>query len=401
MIEPLQLIETETLYSLSRICWETGDWKAALDEIILKIRPFFIFDNFAIYIYEPIDSNLEIAYARATGRGKSKEADVAWGETISNEVIKTGKTKLIQPDQESSDRLQKPLLLGIPLQSKNAKFGVVVFIRFGSPEFNNDQIKFAEFMVQQIASMILRQEREEMIKKLESHIQTLQIQEDFISTLSHEIQNPIGFIKGYTTTLLRKDTTWNPEIQFEFLNIIDKETDNLKDLMDNLLDSSKLQSGKANLNLQIIRLDALLNDVVSHAKIHHPDLIIHLDIRQELPTFQGDPRRLKQVFDNLISNATKYAPDSPVKIRVYRETNGISIDLRDQGPGIPSHEIDKIFERFYRSNSHIHVSHGSGLGLFICKKIIEAHRGTISASSIPGKGVTFHIFLPLDSTEEK
>ena len=101
MIEPLKLIETETLYSLSRICWETGDWKTALDEIIIKIRPFFIFDNFAIYIYEPIDSNLEIAYARATGRGKSKEADVAWGETISNEVIKTGKTKLIKPDYES------------------------------------------------------------------------------------------------------------------------------------------------------------------------------------------------------------------------------------------------------------------------------------------------------------
>ncbi len=325
---------------------------------------------------------------------------MAWGETISNEVIKTGKTKLIKPDQDSSDRLQKPLLLGIPLQSKNAKFGVVVFIRFGSPEFNNDQIKFAEFMVQQIASMILRKEREEMIKKLESHIQTLQIQEDFISTLSHEIQNPIGFIKGYTTTLLRKDTTWNQEVQFEFLNIIDNETDNLKDLMDNLLDSSKLQSGKANLNLQIIRLDALLNDVVSHAKIHHPDLIIHLDIRQELPTFQGDPRRLKQVFDNLISNATKYAPNSPVKIRVYREANGISIDLRDQGPGIPSHEIDKIFDRFYRSNSQIHISHGSGLGLFICKKIIEAHGGTISAFSVPGKGATFHIFLPLDSSEE-
>jgi len=398
MKEQLQKIDADTLYSLSRICWETSDWKTALDEIILKIRPYFIFDNLAIYLYDQTYSNLEIAFARATGRGKSKEADVAWGETISNEIIRTGKTILIAPEEESSDRLLEPLLLGVPLQSNNAKFGMVVFIRFGSPEFTQEHINFAEFMVQQIASMIFRVDREEMIRKLEGHIQTLQIQEDFISTLSHEIKNPIGFIKGYTTTLLRKDITWDHDVQVEFLNIIDSETDHLKELIDNLLDSSRLQSGKINLNLQIIRLDALLNDVILHAKIHHPELLIHLDIRQELPTFQGDPRRLKQVFDNLISNIEKYAPNSPVKIRVYKEPKGISIDVRDHGQGIPANELQKVFVRFYRSQAHAEDTHGSGLGLYICKKIIEAHQGEINASSFPGKGTTIHIFIPIDRT---
>lgn len=394
----IQSVETSTLYSLSKICWETSDWRKALDEITISIRPYFIFDNFAVYLFDSFTSNLEVAYAKATGRGKSKEADAAWGEVIANEVLKNGKTILQEPQNENTDRLKRPHLLGIPLQSRNAGFGVVVLIRFGTPKFTEDHIRFAEFMSQQISSMILRQEREDMIKKLESHIQTLQIQDDFISTLSHELKSPIGFIKGYATTLLRKDTTWSRDIQMEFLHIIDQETDRLKELIDNLLDSSRLQSGNIKLNIQIIRLDALLNDVVAHAKMHHPEMHISLDIRQELPTLQGDPRRLKQVFDNLISNAAKYASSSPVNIRVYRETNGISIDIRDRGPGIPQHDLDKIFERFYRSDAHADIPQGSGLGLFISKKIIEAHNGEISATSMLGNGATFHIFLPLENT---
>ncbi len=396
MIEPLQPIETSTLYALSQICWQTSDWKQALDEIIKTIRPHFIFDNIAVYLYDKNSSQIEITYARATGRGKSKEADVAWGEVIINEVMHKGTVILQEPETPHQDRLQQPYLLGIPLQSKNAGYGAVVFVRFGTPEFNPDHVRFAEYMSQQISSMILRSEREDIIRELEEHINTLQIQDDFISTLSHELKNPIGFIKGYTTTLLRKDTTWSRDIQTEFLNIIDTETDRLRELIDNLLNSSRLQSGQVILNTQILRVDALLNDVVAHATIHHPTVEITLDIRQELPSLMGDPRRLKQVFDNLIANTAKYAPGSSIHIRVYRETNGISLDFRDRGPGIPAKDLVKIFERFYRSDAHADISHGSGLGLFISKKIIEAHHGEISATSMVGKGTTIHIFLPLE-----
>jgi signal transduction histidine kinase len=394
MIEPLLPIKTETLYSLSKICWESSNWKQALDVICSEIRPYFIFDNLAVYLYDESHSDLDIAYARATGRGKNKEADVAWGESIISDVIKNNRTILSEPSEEESDRLKRPHILAIPLQSKKAELGVVVIIRFGTPIFTRDHINFAEFMSSQISSMILRQERESMINQLQEHIQTLQIQDDFISTLSHELKNPIGFIKGYTTTLLRQDTSWSIENQNEFLQIIDQETDRLKELIDNLLDSSRFQSGKTTLNIQLLRIDALLNDVISHARIHHPELQINLDIRQELPTLQGDPRRLKQVFDNLVSNAAKYAPGKPLLIRIYKEPQGITIDVKDTGPGIPAKDLEKVFERFYRSEAHNQDTRGSGLGLFICKKIIEAHQGQINATSIPGKGTTIHVFLP-------
>ena len=195
---------------------------------------------------------------------------------------------------------------------------------------------------------------------------------------------------------MRQDTSWSNADQKEFLQIIDQETDRLKDLIDNLLDSSRLQSGNATLNKQLLRIDALLKDVISHASVHHPDIKINLDIRQELPTLQGDPRRLKQVFDNLVSNADKYASGKPLLFRVYRESHGITVDVKDTGPGIPTKDLEKVFDRFYRSEVHSQDTRGSGLGLFICRKIIEAHQGNIKATSIPGKGTTIHVFLPFN-----
>ena len=149
--------------------------------------------------------------------------------------------------------------------------------------------------------------------------------------------------------------------------------------------------------MQILRVDALLNDVISHARVHYPDLKINLDVRQELPALQGDPRRLKQVFDNLVSNVVKYAPESPLNFRVFKEPDGISIDVKDFGPGIPSDDLERVFERFYRSDAHAGDTRGSGLGLFICKKIIEAHNGQLTVSSFLGRGTTFHVHLPFNN----
>jgi signal transduction histidine kinase len=394
IIDPSIPIQTETLYMLSNICWRSSDWKQALDVICNEIRPYFVFDNLVVYLYDETELSLEVAYARATGRGKYKEADVSWGESALNEFIKTNRTLLKEPAIDEPDRFKKPHILVVPLQSNNAKFGAVAFIRFETPQFTQDHINFAEFMSSQISAMILRQDYESMISQFRKQVETLQIQEDFISTLSHEVNTPIGFIKGYTTTLLRSDIDWDTQDQEEFLRIIDQETDRLKDLIDNLLDSSRLHSGTVRLNMQAVRIEAILQDVVSYANVHYPDLEINLDIRQDLPVLQGDPKRLKQVFDNLVSNVVKYAPEKPLHIRVYREENGVTIDFKDGGKGIPPRDLERIFDRFYRSESLPTTSHGSGLGLYICKKIIEAHNGTISVSSIVNIGTTMHVFLP-------
>ena len=119
----------------------------------------------------------------------------------------------------------------------------------------------------------------------------------------------MGFIKGYATTLLRSDADWSRETQKEFLQIIDHETDQLEELIGNLLDSARLQSGQLRMEMQPIRIDTVLKDVIQRSKIHYPGIKISLGLPKEIPIINADPRRLAQVFSNLINNGVKYVPN--------------------------------------------------------------------------------------------
>jgi signal transduction histidine kinase len=235
---------------------------------------------------------------------------------------------------------------------------------------------------------------ERQIQTLEIQNQAAQLQEDFINTITHELRSPLGFIKGYTTTLLRSDTDWNEKTQKEFLSIIDQETDNLQDLIGNLLDSARLQSGQLPMDFQAVRLDSIMNGVIQRIKSYHPEIKILEEISEDVPKVQGDSRRLAQVFENLLGNTVKYAPGSDVIITIRPEKAGAAVYLRDHGPGISPEYLPHLFERFFRVPDHSPSVHGSGLGLYICKQILDAHGGSISAESELGQGTTFRVWLP-------
>lgn len=387
-------INSENFYKINQIVCKTSNWKVALDEIIHFVHTFYIFDNLAIYLFDRNRTNLDVVYAKAMGRGKTGEADVAWGESLANQVVQEARTILQEPPGENKDRLQKPIILGIPLQVEDQIFGTIQIVRFGTPDFTQDQVHYGEFIAGQISLLLKQHQLTEQVESYKDLLNSLQVQEDFLSTLSHELHSPIGYIKGYTTTLLREDTQWNKANQNEFLKIIDQETDNLKDLVENLLDSSRLQSGQIKMNFQIVRLDALLNDAIARAKLHHPRMIFHQSVNPSFKPIMGDARRLAQVFDNLTSNVEKYAPGSPVFIRIEQNDEGTKIFIEDHGPGIPPEHLKHIFERFYRAPNSSSEVHGSGLGLFICKQIIRAHYGSINVKSELNKGTIFEIFLP-------
>jgi two-component system sensor histidine kinase KdpD len=226
----------------------------------------------------------------------------------------------------------------------------------------------------------------------------MQLQEDFVSTISHELRTPLGFIKGYSTSLLREDTSWDEATQKEFLTIIDEETDRLSLLIENVLESARLQSRTLQLRFQPLRLDAVLRDVVTRIRVRHKDLDVSMDLNT-VPSFHGDGVRLAQVFENLFTNAIKYAPDAPIRVLLSQVENNVVVSFTDQGPGITQDYLPFIFDRFYRVRSEKSIT-GTGLGLYICKQIIEAHRGKIWAESAPGQGTTFFIELPLNSTNE-
>jgi len=139
--------------------------------------------------------------------------------------------------------------------------------------------------------------------------------------------------------------------------------------------------------------------VILRLRARHKDLDVTTEFKT-IPPIHGDGVRLAQVFDNLFTNALKYAPGAPIIVLLEKVENNILISFIDHGPGIPKESLGLIFERFYRVRTERSVT-GTGLGLYICKQIIEAHRGKIWAESTPGVGTTFIIELPINSSSAR
>jgi len=167
-------------------------------------------------------------------------------------------------------------------------------------------------------------------------------------------------------------------------------------LIENVLESARLQSKTLPLRFQPLRLDAVLRDVIMRLRTRNKNLDISMDLKTA-PPVHGDGVRLSQVFENLFTNAIKYAPGAPIIVALNQVGEAVIISFMDRGPGIPAESLPFIFDRFYRVRSERTVT-GTGLGLYICKQIIHAHRGKIWAESTPGQGTTFFIELPINSS---
>ena len=390
-------ISRSTLYKLSEIASQDTSWKLLLDDLFTFSRKEFIVDNLAIYQAFKATNRLEAIYARSFGRGKSGEADVSWGDAIATQAVQEMRMIYDAPHEiDSQDRLSFPFTFAYPFRLNSETVGVIVYIRFGGPTFSETDIQYVEFMSRQVTFILQKKLLDDFSEKIRKQANTTELQQNFINTISHELRNPLGFIKGYTTTLLREDTQWDKTTQTDFLRIIERETNHLQELIDNLLDSSRLQSGQMRFDWQAVRMDALIRDEVSRAQINNPNLVFHLDFDEVLPPIHGDPDRLAQVIDNLINNSVKYAPGAEISITLRNTRDQVLIDFRDSGPGISENYLNQIFERFFRDPDQSIKVHGSGLGLSICKEIIEKHSGEISASCPPGWGLTFTIHLPVN-----
>jgi signal transduction histidine kinase len=388
--------ELNAVYSIARIVAETFDTEAGLEAVFRLARTIFIFDVAALYLQNQETGVLEPAYARALGRGRSQEAEVAWGEPAATEAFRAGETVLRHEDQgptvSGRERLRD--FLGLPMMVGGRCVGGLVFGRFGGPAYPPEQIRLAEFVAYHVGQLLENRRMASRIASLEAQRELAKMQDEFISTVSHELRTPLGFIKGYVTTLLRDDQKWDDATRNEFLRIVDDEADRLRELIDNLLDSSRLESGRLGMTCESTRLVSVIRDTAMRVRSLHPELDLTLETPDELPIVQVDATRIAQVLDNLLSNAVKYAPGAPVTIRASAEPDCIRIEVSDRGPGIPPEHLGRLFERFFRVPARSGGVRGTGLGLHICRKIVEAHGGQISAESRVDEGTTFSFTIP-------
>jgi signal transduction histidine kinase len=190
------------------------------------------------------------------------------------------------------------------------------------------------------------------------------------------------------------------ETQQEFLGIIDDEADKLSEQIENLLDSFRLKSQSADLQLKWIPLDAFFKGILDKLSNQDLNLEINLEILPSDLEIFVDSKMLSQVVTNMISNASKYAPNSILEIRAFSTGANIQLMFEDNGPGIAPEHLDNIFKQFYRVPERSGGVRGTGLGLFICQQIVTAHNGKIWVESIVGQGSTFFITIPNSPTDK-
>jgi PAS domain S-box-containing protein len=218
----------------------------------------------------------------------------------------------------------------------------------------------------------------------------------FISIISHELKTPVSLIKGYAGTLRREDARWDPATVQDSLAVIEEESDRLAELIENLLDASRLQAGALRLNLLEVPLDAVAARLVERFRVQSPAHTFRVQFPPDFPTVLGDEDRLVQVLSNLISNAIKYTPDGgTITVSGRVESDRVVVAVADDGPGLPPEELQRVFERFYRADTPATKrAKGAGLGLYLAKAVVEAHGGQIWAESAPNRGATFLFSLP-------
>ncbi|MBN1522185.1 MAG: PAS domain S-box protein [Candidatus Aureabacteria bacterium] len=220
---------------------------------------------------------------------------------------------------------------------------------------------------------------------------------DFVSTVSHELRSPLTTIKAYLDTLMHRVDENDKETRAMFLETIEKEANRLYNLIEDMLDLSRIESGKIQLELEYIDITDIVKEVVKLCKMQTEKHAIHEEMPETLPKIMADRDRLTQVFINLLNNAIKYSPQGKnIWVKVEEKEGSLRVSFKDEGFGLKEEDKYKVFEKFYRVDSQQTSDiGGTGLGLPVVKKLVEMHHGKIEVESEPEKGSNFIVILPI------
>jgi signal transduction histidine kinase len=222
---------------------------------------------------------------------------------------------------------------------------------------------------------------------------------DLVATVSHEIRSPLTSVKGFTRTMLLKWDRFNDEQKRTMLETINEDADRVTRLLKELLDVSRIDAGRVQVHPQRVDVAGIARGVVDKAG-HRPegtDRDLQVTVADDLPGVYADPDKVEQIVTNLVENALKYAPESQIRVSASPTPDGVVVSVADDGPGIPSDQARRIFEKFGRGRGQRRA--GTGLGLYITRGLAQAMGGDVSCESVVGEGATFHLRLPVGGIE--
>jgi PAS domain S-box-containing protein len=279
--------------------------------------------------------------------------------------------------------------VGLPITSESRLIGVIVFFSREIKALDGDLVEMMSALSTQVGQFIERRRFQHEADRMK---------DEFFSLVSHEFRTPLTSISGYVELLTERAGELTPEERAHFLDVVKRNSERLRRLVDDLLFISKVQAGKFSLTPREVDLTGLASQCVDaatpHAEANGLDLSLEV---HGVPPVVGDPDRLGQLLDNLISNAIKYTPQSErVDVCLGSEDGRVVIEVTNTGVYVPPEDRERLFERFFRrSDPSAQDVQGVGLGLTIAQSIVHAHRGKIEAHSAEELGTTFRVELPL------
>jgi two-component system sensor histidine kinase KdpD len=254
----------------------------------------------------------------------------------------------------------------------------------------------------QAAAMIERAHLHREAMQIELLKRTDSLRSALLSSVSHDLRTPLSSIKAAASSLLQKDVQWDEEARHSFLLTIEHEADRLNRLVGNLLDMSRIEGGALKPEKEWYPISELIHDVLGHLQTVLQGREVYVCLPDDLPPVELDYLQIDQVMTNLLENAARYTlPHLPIEITGEATGEYVTISVADHGPGIPSRDLERIFDKFYRVSGTVRRTSsamGTGLGLAVCRGLIEAHGGQIWVENRPGGGAIFHFTLPLTKT---
>jgi PAS domain S-box-containing protein len=321
----------------------------------------------------------------------------AWREALGysqKEIANLILWDIVHPDYvENCKKTFRTVMTGKPVNNVETVFvtkeGKYIYVEGNvSAVFKDGQAVATRAIFRDITE---RKEAEEKLRKIDK------MKSEFLSNVSHELRTPLQSISGFTKLILNGQVP-DQATQQEFLGIIDNETVHLGNLINSLLDMSRLESGRFQINKTLIPIrDTIVDSVKSfHTMAREKNISLSEDIPEDLPQIEADGARLRQVFINLLSNAIKYSdPGAKVKITAEKSQGELLVKISDSGIGMTPEVQKHLFERFFRAEDKL-ARGGAGLGLYITKQIVDAHGGKIRVESKPNEGSTFSVTIPFN-----
>ena len=290
--------------------------------------------------------------------------------------------------------------LGVPLLRGDEVLGVVILVRIEVQPFAEREIELVESFARQAAIAI---ENVRLFNEIQQKSAQLEVanrhKSEFLANMSHELRTPLNAVIGFSDVLLQRMFGELNDQQADYLEDIRSSGTHLLTLINDILDLSKIEAGRMELEAAPFSLVAALNNAVTlireRATSHGIRLV--LDVAPDLDTIVADERKVKQVVVNLLANAVKFTPDGgSVTLRAVRENGEVRLAIHDTGIGIAPEDHERIFEEFQQASHRSEKSReGTGLGLSLSKRMVELHGGSITVESASGKGSTFTVALPL------